>query len=239
MSSLAIEYLELNCYRLLNGEVVRIQVGDRGCKGGAFTVHSQLLAAKCPSAIEHGAIKDSSDGIIYMPHADTVIFELFLIWLYQGALKAEATGLRSFEVFGRLIALIVFADQRNITELVDQAMDYLIDHMSSDYWFSPFDMTETYDKLGDNCKLRLFIARSMVYHAFHQSEQGWASPEISEEVCKSEDLSCQVIAILLKDGVSGLGNPALAPRCEYHSHAPDEHCPFRSNSEPKTNGRDD
>jgi hypothetical protein len=101
-----------------------------------LTYHSEFFRAALG-----GGFKEAEEKTVRLPTEDTTIFEFFQFWMYYGRFPSEvqkddrelanlwAKEPDSDFYSGRLIAMYVFGDQYQVTELRRYALDTIFDHI--------------------------------------------------------------------------------------------------------------
>ena len=93
----------------------------------------------------------------------------------------------------------------------------------------PGDMLAAYRQVNDDYPLQVYIRRAFACQiAYNSTHASWDSAWMADELCEHMDLLCEVIELVRRRDECKLPllGPAYAPRCDYHTHGPDEACPY-------------
>ncbi|TGO44417.1 hypothetical protein BCON_0523g00040 [Botryotinia convoluta] len=216
--------------------IVRLEVGT-GFDQVVFNVHKTILCQKIAffDKMFNGKFLEGITHSAKMPEDNIEAFKLMLGWVYSGAIE-PGIGLTFADgnsASTPLLELLILAEKYDINPLVDATMDYLINLLQEKKIIIGESLwVYTYKNTRRTSKLRLFFTRLAIYAMrFKDGELSsnpkfWTVKAIHSILSQNPDILMDYLA--LTQGVKLQEDPLTAPPCNYHRHAADEPCPYRS-----------
>ncbi|KAI9646439.1 hypothetical protein NHQ30_004431 [Ciborinia camelliae] len=218
-------------------EMVRIEVGGSYQKA-VFNIHQDILCNKIPffDKMFNGEFLEGTTKRAEFPEDDVDSFKLLLGWVYNGAIEPHESLEFPFCNTSSipLLELFILAEKYDITQLVDDCMDYLIKVLREKRLIlGTFMWVYTYKHTRRTSKLRLFFTRLAAYALrfrngeFTSDPTFWTLDDIHSILSQNSDMLMDYLALV--QGVSKpQENPLEAPACDYHRHPPSETCPNKA-----------
>jgi len=187
----------------------------------SFRLHKSLLchASKYFDAALNGGFKEAEEEKIEMLGDCAEMFKHFQFWLYSNTINMSTN--KRFDIeWKQLIDLFIFGEARGIPNLMNCAIDGLIDKQAYMFWTPLDQIPYIYDNTAPKSPLRQLLVDLVIRDSnFH--DDSWFS-EVTFQWTTKEFLSDLAVAQCeFRRGVRSVADDFKATRRDYHVLASD------------------
>lgn len=216
--------------------MVTIEVGGaNNSEKVKFHVHRKVLCDKIPffKAMFMGEFSEAATQTATLPEDNPEAFKLLVTWVYTGSLASDTFDEKSS--LQPLFHLFILGEKLCLPGPMDLAIDLLVELLRKhSMWPSLECICEKYETTYVNSKLRLFLARIVVWGIVHPDRWVdptlWSAEKIQDAMANNHDLWLHVIHLLRGNLGVDKTDPRRVPACDYHQHGKNEPCPHGGKS---------
>lgn len=209
-----------------------------------FTVHSKLLCDKVKyfKAMFDGEFEEASSGVATFPEDDVQSFDLMLFWLHTGKLPIFTNGEADaahggdwHNTWGWALKLYVLADKFRINELIDLALDTVIQEVENKgpATWSHSDIEHAYEVTPRHSFWSEMLVTLQAHDILFYLPDDGRDRRATKMLCKNEDLMHEVLHYIRIQ--AGRSRKEACDEiidkwrhCHWHTHTPG-YCPFGEN----------
>lgn len=207
--------------------MVILEVGT-GPSKAVFNIHREILCEKIEvlDKMFNGRFQEAITQTATFPEDSPPAFKKMLGWVYRGTLQQEfdTLSLNSDDSVTQLVDLLVLADKYDITNLMNDGMDFLIKYLSEkNLIIGTYFWKEVYERTRCSSKLRLFLTRQALWAMnfndgeFAANPHSWSLKKINSILSTNEEILTDFLT-LMKGQTQRQENPLSASPCDYHLH---------------------